>query len=345
MAPLDPLRTLHLARTDENVDEITALQRQGEKVGIDGVLDNLNRQAAETTVPGRMVSWGFRWNDGDHETRRWWPQGITTSADAHDEEEIAGRRVLASSWYSKDLDGSNHGSRITFVDLAELRYRHVLLVLPVRDGKRTRFEPLQVHAGGIVWIGDWMHVAGTRRGLYTCKVEDIMEVTPSDETFGYRFVLPVRFSYTSHAHSQVEPMRYSFLSLDRSADPVELVAGEYGVKGQTTRLVRYPLDPETLHLVSQEDGSSRPIGLDERGIGHMQGAAVVNGTWYVTRSRGRWKLGHLYVGTPGDFRVVPRALPVGPEDITYWPSQDRLWSQTEYPGKRYVFAIDRSALG
>jgi len=35
-------------------------------------------------------------------------------------------------------------------------------------------------------------------------------------------------------------------------------------------------------------------------------------------------------------------LPVGPEDVTYWPSTDLLWSLTEYPGRRFVFAIKRA---
>ena len=50
----------------------------------------------------------------------------------------------------------------------------------------------------------------------------------------------------------------------------------------------------------------------------------------------------MYVGEPGRFRSFPRALPVGPEDISYWPSTDRLWSLTEYPGRRFVFAMDRA---
>ena len=74
----------------------------------------------------------------------------------------------------------------------------------------------------------------------------------------------------------------------------------------------------------------------------MQGAAIVGDTYYVTSSRGRYRLGQMYVGQPGRFRRFPRALPVGPEDITYWPSTDLLWSLTEYPGRRFVFAMDRA---
>jgi hypothetical protein len=62
----------------------------------------------------------------------------------------------------------------------------------------------------------------------------------------------------------------------------------------------------------------------------------------VTSSRGRYRLGMMYVGEPGAFRSFPRTLPVGPEDISYWPSTDLLWSLTEYPGHRFVFAMRRA---
>jgi hypothetical protein len=219
----------------------------------------------------------------------------------------------------------------------------VLLVVPERDESgRVELRPLLVHAGGLVWFGPYVHVAGTRRGLFTCLVDDIIRVRSTEETFGYRYVLPVRFAYDAQATTGVEEMRYSFLSLDRGSDPPHLVAGEYGVGDMTRRLVRFPLDPETQHLARHEDGTSRPAWLDERGLGHMQGAAVVRDTYYVTSSRGRRRLGRMYVGRPGAFRSFPRTLPVGPEDISYWPSTDLLWSLTEYPGHRYVFAMKRA---
>ena len=49
----------------------------------------------------------------------------------------------------------------------------------------------------------------------------------------------------------------------------------------------------------------------------------------------------MYVGTPGQLPPFRWALPVGPEDISYWPSRDQLWSLSEYPGRRYVFAMRR----
>jgi hypothetical protein len=321
---------VHLRRTDENVREIAALvDRYGAAVGVAGVVAALDRTAERVPVPGLAVEWGLRWDAEDVATTHWWPQGITNSAHVPGVD----RRLLVASWYAKD----DRGSRITVLDLESLHYRHVLLVLPEVERGAVRLRPLTVHAGGLVWCGPYLHVAGTRRGLFTCRMEDIVEVEPGPETFGHRFVLPVRFGYD--ARHDDDQMRYSFLSLDRSTEVPHLVAGEYARGDMTRRIVRYPLDPETLLLRTEEDGVSRPVSFDERGVGHMQGAAIVRGRYYVTSSRGEWKLGALLVGQPGEFRTHRQALPVGPEDLCYWGEDDLLWSLSEYPGRRFVFCL------
>jgi hypothetical protein len=282
-------------------------------------------------VPGLAVEWGFCWDEQDGTDRRWWPQGITNSAHVPGVD----RRLLVTSWYSK----ADHGSRITVVDIETLRYRHVLLVVPELGAGTVRLRPLPVHAGGLVWAGPYLYVAGTRRGLFTCRVDDVLEVEPTAETFGHALVLPVRFAYDAlHDRDQ---MRYSFLSLDRSTDVPHLVAGEYGKGEMTRRIVRYPLDPGTYTLHAEEDGVSRPVSFDERGLGHMQGASIVHGRYHVTTSRGRWKLGAMQVGEPGAFRTHRLAMPAGPEDLCYW-EDDLLWSLSEYPTRRFVFCMRRS---
>lgn len=333
---------VHLRRTEENAEEIAGLaDRYGATVGLAGVLRKLNRAGVRTPVPGLAVDWGFRWADDDVRSARWWPQGVTNSAHVPGVE----HPVLVASWYAKDLPGDrdNHGSRISVVNLTTLEYRHVLLVVPEPDGDRVRMRPLAVHAGGLVWGGPYLHVAGTRRGLFSCRMEDVIEVEPGEESFGHRFVLPVRFAYD--ATSDDEQMRYSFLSLDRTTSVPHLVAGEYARgDAMTRRIARYPLDPATFHLHAEEDGVSRPVSFDERGVGHMQGVSIVEGQYYVTASRGRWRLGAVHVGQPGAFRTRRRAVPVGPEDLCYWGEQDRFWSLTEYPGRRVVFCMQRSTL-
>lgn len=353
---------VHLVHTGERVDEVSALaSRLDGAVGLPGVLADLNRTATVMTVPGRAARWGFTWNAEDNRSKRWFPQGITTSADQGDPEEIGGRLVVCTSWYSRNVGGLNKGARVTFVDItspAEPRYRHVLLVEPVLTPSGVTVRPVQVHAGGVVWHGDHLYVAGTASGICSFRLDDIMRVPTSGDhsslglsasgevdSFGYKYFLPVRFRYDAVADHGFELMRYSFLSLDRSTSPHQLVVGEFGRGSMSTRLALYELDHTTSLLRTQEDGCARPLALFDDGVRGMQGATVVDGTFYVTTSAGPRGHGSLYVGQPGAFTRHAGVLPIGPEDITYWPSRDELWSLTEFPDRRFVFAMNRSDFG
>lgn len=349
---------VHLSRTDENDREIEALAGMlGERVGLSGLLDDLKYSARRVRFParllGRKVSEAFRWDRHDTRDPAWYPQGISTSADASDTEVIDGRRILVTTWYSK----KDFGSRVTFLDLDTLRYRHVLLVDPSFDADgNLRLEPLRIHAGGVVWAGPWLHVAATRQGFITARVEDIMSVPGDDErpdefgitegrvaSYGHHHVLPVRFRYQAHADESHAKLRYSFLSLDRGSNPPAITAGEYGLSGQSTRLARYPLDPATWLLETGDDGFSRPLAMDEGGVKQMQGAVLTGGRYYVSVSVGPWWPGSVYVGTPGALKAHRWAVPMGPEDIAYWSSTDRLWTLTEHPRRRWILSMKRSS--
>lgn len=359
---------VHLRRAEENVADIDALHhllsatgRGGGRIEIDSLLTDLNRQGRAACAPGRAVDATIAFDDADTGDPRWWPQGVTTSADASADERIAGRRIVAVAWYAKehpddpeDLAGGQ-GVRITLLDLDTLRYRHVLLVLPETIEGELTLRPLRVHAGGIVWCGPYLHIAATARGFFTCRTEDLMRV-PDDlrgaadtvgiedgrvSTAGYRYVLPVRFAYRAFARDGEEKLRYSFLSLDRASDPPQIVAGEYARGSRTRRLARYDLDPETLLLSTGADDEAHPVSLGQ-GVAQMQGAVIARGRWFVTVSQGPWTPGSVYVGSPGALTRHRFATPMGPEDISYWPSTDRLWSVTEHPGRRWIFSMKRS---
>jgi hypothetical protein len=323
---------IELRRTDENAKQIAALaERHGGAVGIEGVLARLNRQARPIEVPGSAVTRAYGWEERDNWDSRWWPQGVSWSTDVD-----APEGVIVTSAYAKDRMGITAASRITVVDLASLKYRNVLLVRPMFWRGRAAFRPLRVHAGGIVWYGpSYLYIAGSHRGILGCRMEDIIEVPPSRATLGHHFVLPLRFTYRAPLGS----MTYSFMSLDRSVGPPELVVGEYGLKSKPTRLARFQLTGD--HLAAEAKSTAKPSLFDDRGVAHMQGAVTVKGTWYVTQSRGASALGQLQVGEPGNFRRYKDALPIGPEDIAYWPARDELWSQTEHVGNRCFFAMDR----
>jgi hypothetical protein len=138
----------------------------------------------------------------------------------------------------------------------------------------------------------------------------------------------------------VEPLRYSFLSLTRENGRPELVAGEYGRGRMTTRLLRLDLDATGMPGADPA-GTCRPRLIEPGGVERMQGAVSVEGRLYVTTSNGTGGMGSVWVGRPGSLRRYPFALPPGPEDICYRPAGDRLWTVTEYPGRRFVLALDR----
>ena len=363
--PAEPERAfvegVHLQRTDENVREIDALAAVlGPPAGLEGVLGDLKYDVRPARVPrllGRAVREAYRWNAYDERDELWYPQGISTSADASDTEDIDGRKVLVTTWYSTGKDGIKRGSRVTFVDLATGTYRHVLLVVPVLDADGTlTLRPMNIHAGGIVWAGPWLHIAATNRGFVTARVDDIMRVPGDDDhpdeigvrddtidSFGHRYVLPVRFTYQAFTDDGHEKLRYSFMSLDRRSDPPALIAGEYALDPDaTTRLARYPLDADTWQLQTGEDGFSRPLAVDEGGVRQMQGAVIAAGRYHVSVSHGPWWPGTVCAGQPGSMRVRRWALPMGPEDLTYWPSTDRIWSVTEHPRRRWIVSMDRA---
>ncbi|WP_183101007.1 hypothetical protein [Nocardioides pelophilus] len=344
--PPPPPLGVHLTRTEENIGQVDALadllaEHGGGRVGAAGVVGDLDRRMRRTYLPhprllGLAVDRALTWEARDRRDLRWYPQGISNSVRTDVE-----RDVLVTSWYSKH----GEGSRVSFIDLETKRYRHVLLVEPTVTDGVAGLKPLKAHAGGIVWHGPYLHVAATGRGFLTCRVEDVMRVPASAglATYGHEYVLPVRFAYRAANEEGVERLRFSFMTLDRSTDPPSLVVGEYGNSKQTRRLARFPTDPATGLLATAEDGVSRPILDGEDGLRRMQGVAVVDGTYFVTSSHGS-SYGHLHVGTPGSFRTKRWATPPGPEDLVYWPETDLLWSLSEHPGRRWVFAMSRSRL-
>jgi hypothetical protein len=134
--------SVHLVRGRDRSPENDALaDATGGRVGLDGVLADLNRTARVVPAP-QAASYAFAWDEEDDRSRRWWPQGITSSSDASPEEQYGGRDVLVTTSYSKVIRKLGKGSRISVVDVTDpdrVRYRHVLLVTAVLgdDGRVT----------------------------------------------------------------------------------------------------------------------------------------------------------------------------------------------------------------
>lgn len=318
------------------------------RLGLRGLLADTNRVAVAADVPGEAAVAGLVWHGRDRTTRRWWPQGITTSSEAYGSDPTSGtfegRPVVITSWYAHGLLGYLLlGSRISVIDCTDpdsAPYRHVLLVDPRRRLGFNWLRPVRVHAGGIVWYGKYLYVAGGAAGIRVFRLDDLVRVRNRLRTKGYRYVLPQFTSYSASHDDGLGPMMYSFMSLDRDGGEDHLVAGEYGTKGGSHRLMRYPIDRDSELLRRDDRGWAVPAELYDRQIPRMQGASLVAGTWVVTSSMGKGSPGDLWTGRPGDYTRHKGVLPTGPEDITYWPQRRQLWSLTEWPGSRWVYAID-----
>jgi hypothetical protein len=330
----------------------------GERVGLDGLLacPDLGldvvpgrHRAVPVRPPAPAASFGFRWRLLDEVTLRWWPQGITTSADANNDGAVGGREIVVVSWYSKQFPGGSRGVRLSVVDVTDRTrptYQHVLLVEPVRNDHTGVVEPRLVHghAGGIIWYGSSIWVAETYGGFRLFDVGDVMRLG-GDEVAGYEYVLPQRTSYDSVTEPGGQRFRFSFISLDRSGSVPRLLTGEYGTAAASRRVARFLLEPGSGGLACTDAGGARTAEVLADGPARMQGVVAVEGREYMSTSNGRWHRGDLWTREPLESpKNLGPALAVGPEDLAYWPHHDELWNLSEHPLRRYVYALPRSSL-
>jgi hypothetical protein len=317
---------LHLRAADVPAGAIDALAASvGGRAGA-SVLDDLHRRGRRSWAPGRAVHRAWTFDRADRRDRRWWPQGVDVDGS-----------VVAVTWYAKKLpgDAGSQGSRVTFLDLETCRYEHALLVQPTLDDGVAGVRPLKVHAGGLAWNDGLLHVAATAKGYWTAALADVVRVPDGEAgaalreaAFGYRYLLPVRTAQRATTDDGVEPLRYSFLSRDGD----DLLVGEYATGSRTRRLAR---------VTPAAGGHARPVVLGD-GVGHMQGVARRHERWHVTTSHGPWTPGSVWTGAPGSLTRHRWATPMGPEDLTWDPATDLLWSVSEHPHRRWVYAMKPS---
>jgi hypothetical protein len=88
------------------------------------------------------------------------------------------------SWYD-DAVAPRKGVRVTFLDPNTKRYRHVLLVYPyIRKNGWPSYEIVGrpqggIHAGGILWYGNYLYVVDTRRGIRVFDMRYIFDLQKS----------------------------------------------------------------------------------------------------------------------------------------------------------------------
>ncbi|MFC4585196.1 hypothetical protein [Sphaerisporangium corydalis] len=309
------------------------------------VLAQANRSSVHkgsTTAFGSMSPKPADWycfDTGDNDTTDWYPQGMAASSEA-------GRtdvKALAVTWYWKPAGtATERGIRISFLDLATGKYRHVLLVEP----KGTSYSAINIHAGGVAWYGDLIYVVDTAHGMRVFDTRHIYEVKGDDDkiglkggkyhAFGYRYVMPQVDGWTAAGAA-----RYSFAAIDRSTSPHLFVSGEYvdpaDEPGKTGRVARWALDPDDT-LVSGAGGLAAAVDAFTLPAAKIQGALSYKGRWYLSQAASSTKNGSLLVVPAGKPAEV-RKMPIGPEDLTCWGEKNQLWSVTEFKGRRVMYAV------
>ena len=154
-----------------------------------------------------------------------------------------------------------------------------------------------------------------------------------------RYVLPQVRTYDWQPQDGVKDMRFSFVSLDRTTTPDSLLVGEYSATRTDCRLVRWDIDYKN-RLLKTSDGIAMASEAVSHGNTMIQGAATINGKFFLTQSLGSllswsWKDGKTT--TIGTFPVAGV-----PEDLSYEKGVGLL-TLMENPGSnRVVLAVDHS---
>ena len=99
---------------------IANIEKALPKVKVEDIMDDLNyvNPAASPSVENLVAS-AYKWEDSadfnDQNTGKWYPQGITTSADAHASGEYEGQRVQLVTWHSDNYDDGKREAKVNFV--------------------------------------------------------------------------------------------------------------------------------------------------------------------------------------------------------------------------------------
>src|ERR1700754_2730229 len=247
------------------VDDLDA---QLPKLGVQNILTQANRvdapKGADCTSPAlstntRPVLNKFCFEPGDVDTQEWVPQGVTTVADAQDDELWGAKQAILVSWYDKQT-APVKGVRVSFLDTHTGNYQHVLLVYPYTNSQgNPSYEQVttpqsgdgnSVHAGGLVWYGNYLYLVDTTRGVRVFDMRDIFDVKSAANgdvtdggkvgrqdgtyySYGYRYVMPQVFGWSNpggtatfppdNKCNAAGPEKFSYVSLDRSAEPDALL--------------------------------------------------------------------------------------------------------------------------
>jgi hypothetical protein len=307
---------------------------------------------------------GFCWTPGDDENCHNVPQGITTSRDATKDHEYGSPppQLIVVSWYYRDdcdPDAPETRSRVTLVDWDKdwtpNAYRKVLLVEPFRrtvgPSSQLDFRDIPIHAGGVMWYGDYLYVADTYAGLRVFDMRRILEVDGggSEDGIGFNSSLGV---YRAHQYQYVlpqvgrvtdigsNPLRWSTIGLDRGTVPDSFVVAEYQTSGPVNA-ARFPLDYRTYQPMPSGDGIVHASQALEVHHYSINGVVSHNRRWWFAQSTNS---PNLFYWPSGAATATAYPWVTWAESLSYWESStgpDWLWNLREIAGGRNVFAVEQ----
>ncbi|KAK2792196.1 hypothetical protein FQN51_001897 [Onygenales sp. PD_10] len=337
---LHPVENPHLKGLAEHLKD--------QKTSLTAVINSGNHQLTKVKDLGyhpvkQAKAWEAKPDYNDFETKKWVPQGLSGSADAYDKGTWNEKDAWVVSWHNHN----NSNVRVTFVDKATFKYRHVLLVYPEAD---DNFKKVPVHAGGIVWYGETLWVVDTDIGFRVFDLTNIWEVDIGDDVGkspdgkkytadGYRYVIPQsRYYKLSPQHD----FKFSWTSLDRTDSPDTIMAGEWREERGIARVLKWELDAETRTLKTNADNVATASFGYCVGAVKLHGGVSVDGKVYMAGFSNSAP-GDMYEWTPGKTPAVSKEFfPPAPEDMSYNKQGDELYTLTEIAGKRYILTYDRS---
>ncbi|MBO2454578.1 hypothetical protein J4573_46345 [Actinomadura barringtoniae] len=372
-----------LKRGASNSGIIKGLDKSLNKSGVQKLLkaanNKLGTHCSGARVPTKAVK--YCWTKTDDNTGTWTPQGVTSVSDAMNNEKWGNSRyVMGVSWWAKS------GARLTFVDLKNKKYRHVLLAYPTKTKTgKPNYNDIRSHVGGIAWYGNYLYVAETRVGMRVFDMRKIFDLGASKhgttknkklvglhgKTYyghGYRYVMPQvglwknakgQAPSASKCYTSGSP-KFSWVSVDRSGWD-SLVTGEYCPDNKPTgRMATWQLvngQPRT-----DAKGYAHALAVSTLPVGRVQGGATstrggVDYGWFTHNIRtneigkGYPKAcpksgalcGQLYnarwvVGSGWKVTSKP-ALGIGPEDLSCYRTQNRLYTVAEHRYKRALYGV------
>ncbi|GAA2364519.1 hypothetical protein [Dactylosporangium salmoneum] len=342
----------------------TALVAKLGTAAVHTVMDNANHNRTGITDSLGIAGYqtGFRFDDGDNSDCANYPQGITTSRDAvgtANSGNYDGHQLVLVSWYTKDgCDGAQSRSRITLVDWDATyanTYRKILLVEPTGTAAAPSFKDVKVHAGGVVWYGDYLYVADTGRGMRVFDMRKILKTNTGGTAdqigavgntwyaHNYAYVLPQIGTLTAATTSSAA-LAWSTISLDRVSKSIVMTeytcsSGCTDYPNRAPRAVRFPFASGATTFAAATT-ASQALQLPWY---KLNGVASHNGRWWFNSSGAK----QLYYWTPADGSHT-YAWVGGGESISYWEDDanpDLLWSLQETVGHRNVFAVTQATYG